>query len=282
MENKSKIVNESKMRVEGKMNGNVVFIHGLWMTPLSWENFSNRFQELGYNVMTPGWPGHEGDVEEVRKNASSTLAGLGLAKIIEHYEKIIQDLDKQPILIGHSFGGLVVQVLLDKGFGKAGIAIDPAPPKGIHTITYSELKSAFPVLKNPSNRHKAVGLTFEQFKYAFANTMSEEDARYAYDRYAVPDTGRVLFEDITDDFNSNAHDAINYKNDNRGPLLLIAGSEDHTVPEKVVKSNYGKYKNSNAVTDFKEFPGRSHSIIFQNGWEEVADYTNEWLTQKVA
>ncbi|MGZ7119762.1 MAG: alpha/beta hydrolase [Methanobacterium sp.] len=271
----------SKMERKGKMNKNVMFIHGLWMTPLSWEYFTKRFQELGYNVMAPAWPGHEGKIEEVRKNAPSALADLGLAEIIENYKKIIQEMDEPPILIGHSFGGLIVQILLDNGFGKAGVAIDPAPPKGIHTITYSELKSAFPVLKSPSNRHKVVGLTFDQFKYAFANTMSEEDAKYAYDRYAVPDTGRVLFEDITDDFNSKAPDTVDYKNDNRGPLLLIAGSKDHTVPERVVQSNYGKYKESNAVTDFMEFPGRSHLIIAQEGWDEVADFASEWISQNV-
>ena len=271
----------SNMEKSSNINKNVMFIHGLWMTPLSWECFTKRFQELGYNVMAPAWPGHEGNVEEVRKKAPSALADLGLAEIIDHYKKIISEMDEIPIIVGHSFGGLIVQVLLDQGYGKAGIAIDPAPPKGIHTITYSELKSAFPVLSRPSNRHKAVGLTFDQFKYAFANTMSEDDARYAYNRYAIPDTGRVLFEDITDDFNSKAPDTVNYKNDNRGPLLLIAGSKDHTVPERVVRSNYGKYKNSNALTDFMEFPDRSHLIIAQEGWQEVADFVNDWINSNV-
>lgn len=275
------MVAESETEVKDTAKGKIVFIHGLWMTPLCWEHFNGYFHEKGYDVMAPAWPGHEGGAEEIRENAATTLAGLGLAEIIEHYKKILLDLDELPILIGHSFGGLLVQILLDKGLAAAGVAIDSAPPKGVHTITFAELKSAFPVLSKLSNRHEAVGLNFEQFKYSFANTMSKEEARYAYDRYAIPDTGKVLFENISDDFKSDSPDTVDYNNNTRGPLLLIAGSEDHTVPAKVTKSNYGKYKHSSSVTDFKEFSGRSHSIIFQDGWQEVADYIQGWLIEKI-
>ena len=258
-------------------NRTILLIHGLWMTPLSWENFKDRFEKLGYNVLTPGWPGHEGNVEEVRRNAPKNIADLGLEEVVQHYEKIIHEMDCPAILIGHSFGGLIVQILIDKGYGSAGVGIDSAAPKGVHKLTYDELKSAFPVLSRPGNRHKAVGLTFEQFHFAFANKMSEEDAKIAYNKYAIPDTGRAVFESVFDDFNRNAPTTINYKNNTRSPLLLIAGSDDHTVPAAVTKSNYDKYSNSSAITDFHEFKGRSHLIMLEPGWEEVVDYIDEWI-----
>ena len=265
--------------LKSKKNQTILLIHGLWMTPLCWESFQERFSNLGYNVMTTGWPGHNGDVEDIRKNAQNDIADLSLDEIIEHYEKIINNLESPPILIGHSFGGLIVQILLDKGYGSAGIGIDSAAPKGVHKLTYAELKSVFPVLSRPGNRHKAVGLTFDQFHYSFANNMSEEDAIKFYNRYAIPDTGKIVFESVFDDFNNHAPTYLNYKNARRNPLLLIAGENDHTVPAAVSKSNFDKYNDSKAVTDFYEFKGRSHLIILEKGWEEVADYILSWLSQ---
>ncbi len=258
--------------------GTIMLIHGLWMTPKSWENFKERFQWLGYNVLVPAWPGHEGNIEKVRKNASEKIADLGIEDVIEYYKNILNGMDEQPIIIGHSFGGLVTQVLIDKGLGVAGVGLDAAAPKGVHKLTYAELKSAFPVLSRPGNRHKAVTLTFEQFHYGFANNMSESDAKKAYDLYAIPDTGKPIFESLFDDFNRNAPDTIDYKNKNRSPLLLIAGENDHTVPATVTKSNYDKYIESNAITDFHEFKGRSHLIMLEEGWEEVVDYIDNWIT----
>jgi pimeloyl-ACP methyl ester carboxylesterase len=255
----------------------VVLIHGQFMTPLSWDRFEWRLRELGYSVQAPGWPGHEGEIEEVRKAAPEALAGLGLADIIGRYETYLRDLEEQPVLVGHSFGGLVVQVLLDRGLGAAGVAIDPAPPKGVHKITLAEFKSNFPVLGNLGNRHKVVGLTFEQYRYAFANTLSEEEARDIYEKYAVPDTGRTVFQAALADFISDAPSAVDYHNDARKPLLMITGSEDHIVPAAVTRSNFRKYRGSSAVTDFKEFPGRSHLIYVEPGWEEVVDYIDSWL-----
>jgi pimeloyl-ACP methyl ester carboxylesterase len=262
---------------ESGNNRTIMLIHGLWMTPLSWEFFKVRFEQLGYNVITPGWPGHEGDIEEVRKHAPKKIADLGLEEVIEHYENILMNLDEQPIIIGHSFGGLVMQVLIDKGYGLAGVGLDAAAPKGVHKLTYAELKSAFPVLSRPGNRHKAVGLTFEEFHYSFANNMSLGDAKKVYDQYAIPDTGRAVFESVFDDFNRDAPTNVNYKNNERSPLLLIAGENDHTVPAAVTKSNYEKYKDSDAVTDFHEFQGRSHLIMLEPNWEEVVDYIDQWI-----
>lgn len=270
-------VKDSPVESKKAQKHTIVLIHGLWMTPISWENFKGKFQELGYDVMAPGWPGHEGDIEEVRKNAPENLANLGLGDVVEHYANIIHAMEWPPILVGHSFGGLVVQVLLDKGYGSAGVGIDSAAPKGVHKLTYAELKSAFPVLSRPGNRHKAVGLTFDEFHYSFANNLSKKDAKVAYDKYSIPDTGRAVFESVFDDFNSHAPTNVNYKNNNRSPLLLIAGGNDHTVPSAVSKSNYDKYRDSGAVTDFHEFPDRSHLTILEDGWEEVVDYIDEWI-----
>ena len=185
-------------------NRTIMLIHGLWMTPKSWEQFKQRFQWLGYNVTAPAWPGHEGDIEEVRKNAPEKIADLGIEDVIDHYKDILSKMDEQPIIIGHSFGGLVTQVLIDQGLGAAGVGLDAAAPKGVHKLTYAELKSTFPVLSSPGNRHKAVALTFEQFHYGFANNMNEPNAKKIYDLYAVPDTGKPIFESLFDDFNRNA------------------------------------------------------------------------------
>jgi pimeloyl-ACP methyl ester carboxylesterase len=268
--------NTPKNRTNDK-NMTILLIHGLWMTPASWNNFNDRFQWLGYDVIAPAWPGHEGNIEDVRRNAPEKIADLGLGDVIGYYENILKNMDKQPIIIGHSFGGLVTQVLIDKGYGTAGVGLDAAAPKGVHKLTYAELKSAFPVLSRPGNRHKAVELTFEQFHYGFANNMSETEAKRAYDLYAIPDTGKPIFESLFDDFNRNAPDTIDYDNNNRSPLLLIAGENDHTVPAAVTKSNYDKYNKSNSITEFHEFKGRSHLIMLETGWEEVVDYIDNWI-----
>lgn len=263
---------------ESSRKRTAVLIHGMWMTPLCWEFIGPRLEQLGYRVTAPGWPGHEGDVEEVRKAAPSALAGLGFAEITSHFENMVRDMEEQPVLIGHSFGGLVAQVLLDRGLGAAGVAIDSAPPEGVNRIPYAQLKSAFPVLSRPGNRHKAVALTFKQFWYSFANTLVEEEARSAYERYAVPDTGRPIFQAALANFMREAPTAVNYRNNDRKPLLLIAGADDHTVPASVTRSNFKKYRHSSAVTDLQQFAGRSHLIIASRGWEEVVDAIDEWLT----
>jgi len=273
-----KSTSELNDKVLDKDNRTIMFIHGLWMTPLCWEKFRRRFEDLGYEVTAPAWPGHLGSVEEVR-NAPEKIADLGLKEVIQNYENILMDMDEPPIIIGHSFGGLVMQVLIDKGYGAAGVGLDAAAPKGVHKLTFAELKSVFPVLSHPGNRHKVVGLTFKQFHYGFANNMSESEAKKVYEKYAVPDTGKLIFESVFDDFNRHAPTTINYKNHNRKPLLLIAGEDDHTVPAAVTKSNYNKYHESNSVTDFHEFEGRTHIIMLEEGWEEVVDYIDEWIAK---
>jgi pimeloyl-ACP methyl ester carboxylesterase len=252
----------------------IVLIHGLWMSPLSWEKWLERYGALGYRVLAPAWPGIDDNIDQFRADPSA-VDTLGMEEIIDHYEAIIRDLDTRPIIMGHSFGGAFAEVLLDRGLGAAGVGIDAAALKGITKLPFSQLKSGFPVLKNPANNHRAVTLTFDEFRYAFANTMTEEAAREAYDRYAVPGPGRVLFQAAFANLNPHAATKVDFGKD-RAPLLLIAGEHDHTVPAVVDRSVAKHYEKSPALTEYKEFPGRSHFIIGQDGWEEVADYALRW------
>jgi pimeloyl-ACP methyl ester carboxylesterase len=253
----------------------IVLIHGLWMSPLSWEKWIERYGALGYRVLAPGWPGMDGDIEEFRADPSA-VDRLGMEEIIDHYDAIVRDLDTPPIIMGHSFGGAFAEVLLDRGLGAAGVGIDAAALKGITTLPFSQLKSGFPVLKNPANNHRAVTLTFDEFRYAFANTLTEEAGREAYDRYAVPGPGRVLYQAAFANLNPHAATKVDFGKADRAPLLLIAGEHDHTVPAAVDRSVAKHYEKSTALTEYKEFPGRSHFIIGQDGWQEVADYALRW------
>jgi len=253
----------------------IVLIHGLWMTPLSWEHWIGRYEAGGHTVLAPAWPGMDGDIEQLRADPSA-IEHLGVHEIVDHYDAIVRDLDDPPIIMGHSFGGTFVQILLDRGLGAAGVAIDAAAAKGIFKLPPSTIKSAFPVLKNPANNHRAVALSPAEFHYAFTNTMSEEESQAVYERYAVPGPGRVLFQGALANFNPNAATRVDFENDDRAPLLLIAGGADHVVPAAVDESAAKRYRKSEAITEYKEFPGRSHYTLGQEGWEEVADYALDW------
>lgn len=259
----------------------IVLIHGLWMTPRSWNNFRRYYEARGHRVLTPPWPRLVGEVEDVRRDPSA-MNGLGLIEVADYYEEFIHALDDNPIIMGHSMGGLVVQILLDRGTGAAGVGIDSAAPKGVWRLPLTALKAVFPVLANPRNKGRTVMLTFEQFYYAFANVMSEGAAREAYERDAIPAPGRPLFQAATANFNPWAATKVNYYNHNRPPLLLIAGEKDHIVPCSVVEETYRNYANSCAITGFKDFPGRSHLIVGQLGWEEVADFALTWAIDHTA
>jgi alpha-beta hydrolase superfamily lysophospholipase len=264
------------------MTQTIVLIHGLWMTPRSWEHWIERYTNQGYQVLAPAYPGLEVEVEALREDPSP-IAALTVPGTVEHLEGIIRGLDSPPILMGHSFGGALVQILLDHGFGAAGVAIDSVPTEGVRTLPLSQIKATFPVLNNPANRHRAVGFTPEQFHYAFTNTLSDEESARVYERYHVPAPGSWVWGGVLANF-TPGHQAtwVDYHNGERAPLLFIAGGADNIMPAAVNKSNAEKYRHSKAITEYKEFPGRSHYTVGQDGWEEVADYALSWATGHAA
>jgi non-heme chloroperoxidase len=253
----------------------IVLIHGLWLTPLSWEGWKQRFEARGHQVLAPAWPGLEGSVEELRAN-TAPYEHLGVKEIADHYDRIVRGLERPPIVMGHSFGGLITQLLLDRGLGAAGVAVHPAPIKGVLGLPFSQLKVAWVALKSPANRHKAQMLTPEQFHYGFTNTMTPEQSRPIYDRLAVPGPGRTLFQAGLANFNPNAVTKVNRHNSSRAPLLMLAGGKDHTVPASTVRAAYKLQKKSGAVTEIEEYPERSHFTVGQDGWEAVADHALDW------
>jgi non-heme chloroperoxidase len=253
----------------------IVLVHGLWMTPLSWENWISRFEERGHRVLAPAWPGMDGEIEELRRD-TSRYEGLGVTEIADHYDQIVRALEEPPIIMGHSFGGLITELLLDRGLGAAGVAVHPAPIKGVLVLPPAQLRSAWVGLRNPANVNRAVALNAKQFHYAFANTMTLEESERARQRYAIPGPARPLFQAGLANFNPGAVTKVNLHNAERAPLLLVAGSEDHTTPASTVKASFKLQRKSGAVTDYKEFPGRAHFTLGQPGWEEPADYALEW------
>jgi alpha-beta hydrolase superfamily lysophospholipase len=255
--------------------GTIVLIHGLWLTPRGWEHWVDRYSKLGYEVLAPAWPGMDVEVEQLRRDPS-VMDGLGVTEVADHYTQIIRGLGAPPIIVGHSFGGLVTQILLDRGLGAAGVALHPAPIKGVLRLPLSSLRSSFPVLSNPLNRNRTVALTPEQFHYGFANTVSGEESRDLYDRYHVPAPGRPLFQVATANLNPGSATKVGLRNNHRVPLLLVSGSEDHTVPVSLVRETLMRYHRSTAVTEYKNYPGRPHFTMGVPGWEDVADQVLDW------
>ncbi len=253
----------------------IVLIHGFWVTPRSWEDWISHFEKRGYRVLAPAYPGFEVEVEAL--NADPTpIEQVTVPQIIGRLEEVVGGLDSPPILMGHSAGGVFTQILLDHGFGAAGVAINSAPTEGVKVVPLSQIRSAFPVLKNPANRHKAVGLTFEQWHYAFTNTFNEEESRRLYDRYHIPASGRIFWGSALANIHPGHDDNwVNYENADRAPLLFISGSDDHLMPPKIQRSNAKHYKAEGTVTEVKEFEG-PHLLPASPGWEEVADYALEW------
>ncbi len=254
----------------------IVLVHGLWMTPRSWENWVAHFEAQGYQVITPAYPGFEIEVEALRENPE-VIAEQKVPNILEHIGGIIDKLDNPPIIMGHSFGGTLTQLLLARGLGCSGVVVDSAPTEGVRVNPPAQAKSLFPILKHPSNRHKAVGFTPEEFHYAFTNTLSKEDSDQVHERYHIPAPGSFvwdfgLFANLKP---GHQETWLDYKAD-RAPLLFIAGGADHIMPASVNKSNAKKYKKSAAVTEYHEFPGRSHWTCAEPGWEEVADMALSW------
>jgi pimeloyl-ACP methyl ester carboxylesterase len=255
----------------------IVLVHGFWVTPRSWETWVDHYEQQGYRVLAPAYPGFEVEVEALNDDPTP-IANARVPEIIERLENVIDQLDAPPIIIGHSAGGAFTQILLDHGRGAAGVAICSAPTEGVKVVPLSQVRSVFPVLKNPANHHKAVGLSFEQWTYAFTNTMDEARARELYERYAIPAPGRIVWDGVLANVEPGHQDVwVDYKNDDRAPLLFISASSDHIMPPKVQRSNHKHYK-SDTITEIAEFEG-PHLLPANDNWREVADHALAWAVE---
>jgi pimeloyl-ACP methyl ester carboxylesterase len=254
----------------------VVFIHGLWLLPSSWDRWAALYEEAGYAALTPGWPDDPATVEEANAHPE-VFAHKTIGQVADHYEEIIRHLDKKPVVIGHSFGGLLTQIIAGRGLAAVSVAIDPAPFRGVLPLPISSLKSAFPVLGNPANRNRAVPLTFDQFRYGFANAVSEDEARRLYEEFAVPASGAPLFQAATANLNPWTEAKVDSENAERGPLLIISGEKDNTVPWAIANASYKKQKRNDGVTEIVEVEGRGHALTIDSGWRDVADRSLEFV-----
>ena len=248
----------------------VVFVHGLWLLPSSWDRWAKLFEDNGYAALTPGWPDDPDTVEEAKAHPE-VFAHKSIGQVADHFQEIIGGLARKPAIIGHSFGGLLTQILAGRGLAAVSVAIDPAPFRGVLPLPISSLKSAFPVLGNPANRNRAVPLTYEQFRYGFANAVSEEEAKQLYETFAVPTSGKPLFQAATAHLNPWTEAKVDAENPERGPLLIISGEKDHTVPWAIANASYKQQQDNQGVTEIVEIKGRWHALTIDSGWREVAD-----------
>ena len=268
------IITDHEQEQLDKANGSgltpVVFVHGLWLLPNSWDPWRSVFEEAGYTTLAPGWPDDPNTVEEANANPE-VLAHKSVGQIADHFEDVVGKLKKKPALIGHSFGGLLAQILAGRGVADVTVAIDPAPFRGVLPLPFSALKSASPVLGNPLNHGRAIPLTYDQFRYAFANAVNEDEAKVLYNTYAVPGSGVPLFQAATANLNPWTEVKVKSKSPDRGPLLIISGKKDHTVPWAIANASFKKQRRNKSVTEIVEIPGRGHSLTIDNGWREVAE-----------
>jgi len=248
----------------------VVFIHGLWLLPSSWDRWAQVFEEAGYSPLMPGWPDDPDTVEEANAHPE-VFAKKSVGQVADHFDQIISRLTVKPAVIGHSFGGLLTQIVAGRGRAAVSVAIDPAPFRGVLPLPISALKSSRPVLGNPANRNRAVPLTYEQFRFGFANAVDEDEAKELYNTYAVPAAGTPLFQAATANLNPWTEAKVNSKNPERGPLLIISGEKDNTVPWAIANASYKKQKRNDSVTEIVEIPNRGHALTIDSGWREVAD-----------
>lgn len=256
----------------------VVFIHGLWIHASSWQPWMQFFNENGFETLSPAWPGDSATVAESRANPKP-IAKRGIVEVANSYAEVISTLAEPPIVIGHSFGGLLAQIILGRGIAAAGVAIDPAPIKGVWQLPFSALKASLPVLGNPFNLKKAVSLTYSQFRFSFANAIPDEEAKELYERWAIPAPARPLFQAATATLNPWSENRVNTTNSSRGPLLITGGEKDNIAPPILGKASAKKY-NPSLVTDFKLFENRGHSLIVDHGWREIAEYSLAWIKKK--
>jgi pimeloyl-ACP methyl ester carboxylesterase len=257
----------------------VIFIHGLWLHPSSWGDWESLFEQAGYGVLAPGWPGDQATVDLARANPDS-VADFGIDDVVEHYASVISEMATSPVLIGHSFGGMIAEKLLGQDRAAAAIAIDAAQIKGVLPLPLSSLRATLPVFKNPANRHRAVMLTADEFRYSFGNAITEEQSAELYEKWVVPSPGKPLFEAAAANFSLHSAAKVDTRNRERGPLLLIMGGQDHTVPEAITKATLKQYRYSPAATELVEFGDRGHSLTIDSGWGEVAKACLSWLSDK--
>jgi pimeloyl-ACP methyl ester carboxylesterase len=257
----------------------VLFIHGLWLHASSWAPWMALFEEAGYAPIAPGYPGEAASVDEARA-FPDRVANRGIDDLVDHFQHVIKDLPSEPILIGHSFGGLIAQKLLGEGIGRAAIAIAPAQMKGVLALPFAQLRAGFPALGNPMNKRRAVALTPSEFRYGFGNALDEAESDALFDAWSIPSPVRGLFEVAFANFTFNAASEVDTGNESRGPLLLISGTADHTVPDVTTRASFRQYRESGAVTELKQFEGRGHSLTVDSGWEDVATACLKWLEAK--
>jgi pimeloyl-ACP methyl ester carboxylesterase len=248
----------------------IVFVHGLWLLPSSWDRWAKVFEEAGFTALTPGWPDDPDTVAEANANPE-VFAHKTVGQVADHFDEIILGLHRKPAILGHSFGGLLAQILAGRGLSAATVAIDPAPFRGVLLLPFSALKSAWPVLHNPANRNRAIPLTFEQFRFGFANAVSEEEAKELHATFAVPASGAPLFQAATANLNPWTEAKVDTENPERGPLLIISGEKDNTVPWAIANASYKQQKDNPGVTEIVEMPNRGHALTIDSGWREVAD-----------
>ena len=256
----------------------IILIHGMWMTPRSWDNWIDHYTDRGYRAIGPGWPGIDKEPEEIRRDPSP-LKGLGIEECVEHYDQIIRGLDRPPIIIGHSFGGLFTQLLLDRGLGAAGVAIGTGPPKGVIVLPPSTLRAAVPALKNPFNRNGLAPLSPKQFQWRFTNTLSREESDAIYREQYIPGTNRAFFQAAFANLAPNSPAKVTFSSPSRPPLLLIVGGDDHISPPALNKTLLKLQRRAPSATESKEYPGRTHFTAGMDGWEEVADYALNWALE---
>jgi non-heme chloroperoxidase len=248
----------------------VVFVHGLWLLPSSWDRWQDHFKAAGYATLAPGWPDDPETVPEAKAHPE-VFARKTIGQVADHFGEVVANLTRKPVIMGHSFGGLLTQILAGRGLAAASVAIDPAPFRGVLPLPISALKAGSPVLSNPLNRGRAVPLTYEQFRYAFANAVSEDEAKELYDTYAVAAPGAPLFQAAAANLNPWTEAKVDTRNPDRGPLLIISGEKDHTVPWAIANASYNRQKRNDGVTEIVEMPGRGHALTIDSGWRDVAD-----------
>jgi non-heme chloroperoxidase len=259
----------------------VVFVHGLWLLPSSWDRWAAVFEEAGFAALTPGWPDDPDTVAEANAKPE-VFAHKTIGQVADHFAEIIAALKIKPAIIGHSFGGLLAQILAGRGLAAVTVAIDPAPFRGVLPLPISALKSAWPVLGNPANRNRAVPLTFDQFRFGFANAVSEEEAHQLYETFAVPASGAPIFQAATANLNPWTEANVDIENPGRGPLLLISGEKDHTVPWAITHASFEQQRRNVGVTDIIEIPNRGHALTIDHGWREVADTALDFVRRFVS